>query len=116
MFGIDLPEFLLIVFVAVVVIGPKDLPRALYMAGKFIRKIKSYTADIQKTLDKIMEEGELEEIVRNANKPGGDDLQQKIDRQIAAEAEDRTSERADAANEAPPQPPHVGNKKRQADA
>ncbi|MBU6475457.1 MAG: Sec-independent protein translocase protein TatB [Alphaproteobacteria bacterium] len=89
MFGIDLPEFLLILFVAVVVIGPKDLPRALYMVGKFIRKIKSYTSDIQKTLDQIMQEGELEDIVREANKPGGEDLQQKIERQIAAEQKEK---------------------------
>ncbi len=116
MFGIDLPEFLLIVFVAVVVIGPKDLPRALYMAGKFIRKIKSYTTDIQRTLDKIMEEGELEEIVRNANKPGGDDLQQKIDRQIAVEAESKAPEKGEAKNESASSHSHVENQKRQADA
>ncbi len=90
MLGIDLPEFLLIVFVAVVVIGPKDLPRALYMAGKFIRKIKSYTTDIQKTLDKIMEEGELDDIVRNANKPGGEDLQKNIERQIETEQKSKS--------------------------
>lgn len=38
MFGIDSTEFLLIVIVAVIVIGPKDLPRALYKVGQIVGK------------------------------------------------------------------------------
>ena len=57
MFGIGLPEFLVILVVAVVVIGPKDLPRALYQAGKLLRKFRALTADIQKSLDHVLHEG-----------------------------------------------------------
>lgn len=85
MFGIGLPEFLLIVAVAVMVIGPKDLPRVLYTAGKMMRKFKMITADLQKSLDDVMQEGELEEITRQANKPGGDNLQFAVERQLAEE-------------------------------
>ncbi len=76
---------LLIVAVAVVVIGPKDLPKALHAAGKIIRKIKLFTSDIQKSLDKIIHEEELSEITRNANKPGGPNLQFEIERQLEEE-------------------------------
>ena len=41
MFDIGPDEFLLIVVVAVIVIGPKDLPRALRAAGKWIGKMRS---------------------------------------------------------------------------
>lgn len=85
MFGIDLPEFLVIIAVAVLVIGPKDLPRALYSAGKLIRKFKAMTADIQHSLDDVMREGELDDITREANKPGGENLQFEIDSQISKE-------------------------------
>ena len=92
MFGIGLPEFLVILVVAVVVIGPKDLPRTLYMAGKFVRKFRVFTADIQKSLDAVLHEGELDDIVQQANKPGGENLQQKIEAQVLAEGKDKKNE------------------------
>jgi sec-independent protein translocase protein TatB len=76
---------LLVAAVAVIVIGPQDLPRALYSAGKFVRKIKIFTGDIQKSFEGIMREGELDEITREANKAGGDNLQFEIDRQYEEE-------------------------------
>lgn len=76
---------LVVLAVAVVVIGPKDLPRVLYTAGKFIRKIRMFTSDIQKSLDRIILDEELNEITREANKPGGENLQFEIERQAAEE-------------------------------
>ena len=40
MFGIAPDEFLLVIIVAIVVIGPKDLPLALRTAGRWIGKIR----------------------------------------------------------------------------
>ena len=89
--------------VAIVVIGPKDLPRALYAAGKFTRKIKILTRDIQKSIDSIMQEAELDEITREANKIGGANLQWEIEKQLAEEETKK-------AAQAPPQvPPDKGN-------
>lgn len=85
MLGIGWSEMLVVVAIAVMVIGPKDLPRFLHAAGKFFRKIKLFTADIQRSLDNIMHEEELNEITREANKPGGESLQFEIDRQVQAE-------------------------------
>jgi len=85
LFGVDFSEMLLIVAVAVVVIGPKDLPKALHAAGKVIRKIKMFTGDIQASLDKIIHDEELNEITRHANRPGGENLQFEIERQLAEE-------------------------------
>lgn len=89
MFDVGWSEMLLIVAVAIVVIGPKDLPRALYTAGKFIRKIKIFTGDIQKSIDGLMRDEELNEITREANKIGGPNLQFEIDRQLALEERDK---------------------------
>lgn len=85
MFDIAWSEMLVVLAVAVVVIGPKDLPRVLYTAGKFIRKIRMFTGDIQKSLDRIILDEELNEITREANKPGGENLQFEIERQAAEE-------------------------------
>lgn len=91
MFGIDLPEFVVILAVAIVVIGPKDLPRALYEVGKFVRKIKLMTSDVHKSLDVVMEHGELDEITREANKPGAKNLQFEIERQLIEEQNKKKS-------------------------
>jgi sec-independent protein translocase protein TatB len=91
LFDVGWSEMLLIVAVAIVVIGPKDLPRALYAAGKFTRKIKIFTGDIQRSLDKIMHEAELDEITREANKIGGPNLQFEIERQLQEEEKKRAA-------------------------
>ena len=85
MFDVGWTEMLMILLVAAVVIGPKDMPRALHAAGKLFRKFKMFTGDIQKSLDRIMHEEELNDIMREANKPGGENLQFEIDRQHALE-------------------------------
>ena len=85
MFGIDWSEMLVVLAVAIIVIGPKDMPRILYQLGKLVRKFKIFMSDIQVSLDHIMREEELNDITREANKPGGDNLQFDIDRQIEIE-------------------------------
>ncbi len=85
MFDVGWSEMLVILAVAVVVIGPKDLPKALYSAGKIIRKIRIFTSDLQKSIDKITQDEELAEITREANKVGGPNLQFEIDKQIEIE-------------------------------
>lgn len=85
MFDVSWSEMLLIVVVAVVAIGPKDLPHALHSAGKLIRKMKLITSDIQKSLEKVMLEGELDEITRAANRAGGDNVQMMVERQLQKE-------------------------------
>lgn len=86
MFGIAWTELLVILAIALLVIGPKDLPRVLYSIGKFSKKIKTFTGDIQKSLEGIMQDEELADIVREANKAGGDNLSFELERQAAEEA------------------------------
>lgn len=86
MFGIAWTELLVILAIALLVIGPKDLPRVLYSIGKFSKKIKTFTGDIQKSLEGIIQDEELADIVREANKAGGDNLSFELERQAAEEA------------------------------
>ncbi len=99
MFDVAWSELLLLGGVAVMVIGPKDMPRALYAAGKFARKVRIFTSDLQKSFDRIMEEEELDDITRHANKAGGDSLQFEIEKQIAEEDRRRAIEQSHKLNE-----------------
>ena len=62
MFDIGSSELLLIVIVAVVVIGPKDLPRALYKVGQLIGKAKAMSRHFRSGIDAMVREVELEEM------------------------------------------------------
>ena len=62
MFDIGPSELLLIVIVAVIVIGPKDLPLALRTAGRWIGKIRKVSGHFRAGLDAMVREAEMEEM------------------------------------------------------
>ena len=62
MFDIGSSELLLIIVVAIVVIGPKDLPRALYKVGQVIGKAKGMARHFRTGVDAMIREAELEEL------------------------------------------------------
>ena len=62
MFGIDSGEFVVIAIVALVVIGPKDLPRVMRMVGQWVGKARAMTRHVRSGFDAMMREAELEEM------------------------------------------------------
>ena len=64
MFDIAWSELLVILVVALVVIGPKDLPRAMRVAGQWVRKARGLVSQFQGTVDAMVREAEMEEMRR----------------------------------------------------
>ncbi|MBY0342568.1 MAG: Sec-independent protein translocase protein TatB [Sphingomonadales bacterium] len=62
MFDIGAGELLVILIVAVVVIGPKDLPLAMRTAGRWIGKMRRISAHFRSGIDTMVREAELEEM------------------------------------------------------
>ena len=62
MFGIDAQELLVIIIVAVLVIGPKDMPRAMRTAGKWIAKIRRVSGHFRAGMETMIREAEMEEM------------------------------------------------------
>jgi sec-independent protein translocase protein TatB len=62
MFDIGASELLVILIVAVVVIGPKDLPLAMRTAGRWIGKMRRMSAHFRSGIDAMVREAELEEM------------------------------------------------------
>lgn len=62
MFDIGWTELALIGVVALVVIGPKDLPKAMYMVGKWLRRARLMARDFQSGMDEMMRQAELDEL------------------------------------------------------
>ncbi len=64
MFDVGASELLLIVIVAIVVIGPKDLPLALRTAGRWIGKIRRVSGHFRSGIETMIREAEMEEMER----------------------------------------------------
>lgn len=62
MFDIGWDEMLLTAIVAIVVIGPKDLPRALRTAGRWIGKIRRISGHFRSGVESMIREAELEDM------------------------------------------------------
>jgi twin arginine-targeting protein translocase TatB len=64
MFDIGASELLMIVIVAVVVIGPKDMPLAMRTAGRWIGKMRKVSGHFRSGIDAMVREAELEDMER----------------------------------------------------
>ena len=68
MLDIGFPEFLLISFVLLIVVGPKDLPKVLRSISSFIRKIKSMASQFHSGIDDLANEAEISDLRKEVNK------------------------------------------------
>lgn len=62
MFDLGAGELLIIVIVAVLVIGPKDIPLAMRTAGRWIGKVRRVSSHFRAGLDTMVREAEMEEM------------------------------------------------------
>jgi sec-independent protein translocase protein TatB len=72
MFDFSWSEILLIGVVALVVIGPKDLPRVLRTVGKWTGRARAVAREFQMQIDQMVRESELDEVRRNMEKAVSD--------------------------------------------
>jgi sec-independent protein translocase protein TatB len=67
-FDIGWPELMVIGVVALIVIGPKDLPAALRVAGYWVRKARSMSREFQSSVEQMLREAELDEVRQELKK------------------------------------------------
>ena len=106
MFGVDTSELLLIAVVALIFIGPKDLPRAMRTVGRWVGKVRGMARHFTSGVEAMVRESELEEMEkqwREENErimrefPGGADDQVMLPGQA-----DQASLPLDEPDERPP--------------
>jgi sec-independent protein translocase protein TatB len=64
MFGVDTSELLIVAVLALIFIGPKDLPRAMMMVGRWVGKARGYARHFTAGIENVVREAELEEMER----------------------------------------------------
>jgi len=62
MFGVDSGELFIIVLVAVVVIGPKELPRVMRTVGQWIGKARGMANQFRSGVDQMVRESEIADL------------------------------------------------------
>ncbi|HEV7960768.1 MAG TPA: Sec-independent protein translocase protein TatB, partial [Rhizomicrobium sp.] len=55
-------HILILLAVALVVVGPKDLPRMMHMAGKWAGKARAMANEFRKSFDEMARQAELDEL------------------------------------------------------
>lgn len=78
MFDIGWQELFIIAAVALVVVGPKDLPRVLSQITKYIRKARGIAREFQSSIDEVVRQADLEEIRKEVETSSGFDLKNEF--------------------------------------
>jgi sec-independent protein translocase protein TatB len=101
MFGIDSPELLVIAIVALVVIGPKELPGMLRSWGKWMAQMRGMAAEFRGHVDEMVRQSELDDVKKQLEGTSGLDLQ-SLDptKQIKSAIQEGMAEGEKAFNEA----------------
>ena len=67
MFDISWTEFLLIGIVALIVIGPKELPGVLRTLGQYTRKVRGMASEFQNQFQEAMREAEMADLKKQVD-------------------------------------------------
>lgn len=66
MFDIGWTEILVIVAVAVIVVGPKDIPKMLKTVGKYLKKARAMMRDVRRQVEDVADISEIKELKETA--------------------------------------------------
>lgn len=109
LFDLGWSEILLIGTVALVFIGPKDLPKALRVAGYWVRKARTLSREFQSSIDQMIREAELDDMRQELKKAAEFDLDREFHNTIdptGSLAESLKPPELPNFSETVPAPPH----------
>ncbi len=109
MFDLAWSHILLLGLVALLVIGPKDLPRALRTVGVWVGRARAIAREFQGSLDQMIREAELEEVRTEVEKAATIDVGHTIESTVdpGGEMKQAFAEPIEAASTPPDNAPVV---------
>jgi sec-independent protein translocase protein TatB len=78
MFDFGWAEMAVILLIALIVIGPKDLPKVARTVGQWMGKARAMAREFQRSLDDMAREAELDDIKKQIDKAGRMDVGKSI--------------------------------------
>ena len=113
MFDIAPSEFMLFAAVALVVIGPKDLPKAMRIAGYWVGRARGVARQFRSGFDEMVREAELAEMEKKWKAENERIMREHPPEPTAADEPAATAQPVivehpvvAAASDASPEPPH----------
>ncbi|HTU53127.1 MAG TPA: Sec-independent protein translocase protein TatB [Acetobacteraceae bacterium] len=82
MFNFSWSEIALIAVVALIAIGPKDLPTALKTVAQVIKKTRGMAAEFQTHVNELMREADLEDVRKHIDEIRNFDIKGTVERAI----------------------------------
>jgi sec-independent protein translocase protein TatB len=82
MFDVGWSEMALVLLVALIVIGPKDLPRVARTMGQWVGKGRAMAREFQRALEDMAREAELDKVKSEIEKAGRTDVGRTIEKHI----------------------------------
>lgn len=104
MFDVGASELLLLVIVAIVVIGPKDLPLALRTAGRWVAKMRRVSNHFRSGIETMIREAEMEEMEKKWKEQNERIMRETAAQEATAAAAGQTPEGAADQNDPFPIP------------
>src|SRR5690242_2060908 len=106
MFDISWAHLAVIAAVALVVIGPKDLPRVLRTAGQWMARARAVAREFQNSLDQMVREAELEDVRKQVQEATNVNIGHEIEKSIdpGGEMQQSLSPSALSGETSPPPP------------
>jgi sec-independent protein translocase protein TatB len=82
MFDIGWQELFIIAVLALLVVGPRDLPRTLRTVMSYVRKAKDMAGEFQHGINEVAQEVELDDIRKEANRIGQMDITEEVNKAV----------------------------------
>ena len=82
MFDLGWQEFMLIALIALVVVGPKDLPRVVRSVSDIIRRVRGMATEFHSSLEEVAREAELDDLRKQARDLANQGLDESLRKEI----------------------------------
>jgi len=82
-FGLGSTELLMIAIIALIVVGPKDLPKLLRTIGKYVGKIKTMAREFQGHIEDAAKETGVDDLKKEFSEAGSFDFEEDFKEQEA---------------------------------
>jgi len=103
MFDFAWSELGLVALVAVLVLGPKELPQAMRALGRFTRRARRLASEFQVHVNDLIREAELDDVKRSVDRFTRPNVSAELDRMIDPDGSVRraTTESPDSGDKIP---------------
>ena len=104
-FGLSMGELMVIAVIALIVVGPKDLPKMLRTIGRFVTKLRGMAGEFQRHLDSAIREAGIEDVKKEVKNMTNFTVTADVGKQMSEEFRkqgDEIKKMLDAPSDAPP--------------